>query len=183
MFAWNIYSAENNSHMRSSPQRSFHVCFPHPFLLMSILMSHSPVYLSTYLSIYLSIYAYLSIRLSSSVCPSIYPSFYLFIYLPPSLPPCLPIAVSLPSHLKTPCKSANSTILHEPIFTALNGSCSLSLSPTLVLHPTFTKISHSSSFFSLQVLDTPCITFYISRYGEPRSWCFGLFLKLHFTHQ
>lgn len=73
--------------------------------------------------------------------------------------------------------------VHKAIFTSLNGSCSLTTFSALVLHPTFTKMSHSPCFFSLQVLDMPYISFYTSCYGKSRSWCFGLFLKLHFTHQ
>lgn len=173
MFAWNTYSTENNSHVYFSPQ------------LISCMFSSS-IFSNVNIVHLVSLgipFLCLSIYLPSSVCLSPYPSFCLFPSLFTSLCPYLPIALSLLSHSKAPCISANSTILHETIFTALNGSCSLSFSPALQLHPTFTKISHSPSFFSLQVLDMPCITFYISCYGEPHSWCFGLFLKLHFTHQ
>lgn len=118
MFARNTYSTENNSHVYFSPQ------------LISCMFSSS-IFSNVNIVHLVSLgipFLCLSIYLPSSVCLSTYPSFCLFPSFFPSLCPYLPIALSLLSHSKTPCISANSTILHETIFTALNGSCSLSLS-------------------------------------------------------
>lgn len=72
-------------------------------------------------------------------------------------------------------------LVHKDIIASLNRSCSIF--STLVLH----RIPPSQRCLTLPTSPCRCemchISLSISCYSKSCSWCFGLFFKLHFTHQ